>query len=83
VSARNNPQHHWLDFGGFYQSQPAWARKLYWFATMPAFLVWCGFIISGALRTHGGVAVGVFGILFVLGGIHNFYFAKARLGGGH
>jgi hypothetical protein len=77
VSARGNRQHHWLDFGGFYRAQPAWARKLYWFVTIPVFVVWGWFIISGAIEAHGHLALMVFGILFVLGAIHNFYFFSA------
>jgi hypothetical protein len=81
VSTSGKPSRHWLDFGGFYQAQPPWARKLYWFATIPMFLLWGWFIISGAIQTHAHLALGSFGILFVLAAIHNFYFVKALLGG--
>jgi hypothetical protein len=79
--ARSNGQHHWLNFGGFYQAQPAWARKLYWFATLPTFLLWGWFIISGAIDTRRDLGLIVFGIFFVLAAIHNFYFVKALFGG--
>jgi hypothetical protein len=81
VSASSNRQHRWWDFGGFYRAQPAWARKLYWIATIPTVLVWGWFVVSGAIETHGNMAVLVFGILFVLAVIHNFYFVKAIFGG--
>ena len=71
----------WFSFGGFYRAQPTWARRLYWFATIPMFLLWGWFIASGAIETHGGAALILFGILFVLGAVHNFFFAKAIFGG--
>jgi hypothetical protein len=81
VNARSNRQHRWWDFGGFYQAQPTWARKLYWFATIPIFLICGWFVISGAIEIHGDIALSVFGILFALAAIHNFYFVKAIFGG--
>ena len=81
MSARRNHQHPWWDLGGFYSAQPVWARKLYWFVTIPLFLVWGWLIVSGSIETHGGLAFVVFGILFVLAAVHNFFFAKRIFGG--
>ena len=81
MSYSNRPRRSWFSFGGFYDAQPAWARKLYWFVTMPVFLIWGGVVVSGAIETHAGIALGVFAILFVLAAVHNFFFAKALFGG--
>ena len=79
--AQGNRRHHWLDFGGFYAAQPAWARKLYWFATTPSFLLWGWFVVSGGIETHADLALLVFGIFFVLCAMHNFFFIRALFGG--
>jgi hypothetical protein len=81
VRARGNRERSWWDFGGFYRAQPAWARKLYWFATTPVFLLWGWFIVSGAIETHRDMALFVFGVFSALAVIHNFYFLKALVGG--
>ena len=67
----------WLSGGRFYEAQPAWSKKLWWFVGFPAFLLWGGFIVSGTLNEYQGAALAVFGIAFVVAAVQNFYFFKS------
>ena len=72
------PQRKWRWDLGFYEAQPSWSKKLWWFVGFPAWLAWGAFILSGSLQKYEGVASVFFAIFAVVAAIGNFYFFKSR-----
>jgi hypothetical protein len=64
----------WLLSRPFRDAQPAWSRKLFWFAGFPA---WLGFGYFGVLESfdpHKTLALVCFGVFAAVALVQNYYF---------
>ena len=71
----------WLSGTRFWEVQPVWFKKLWWFVGFPAWLIWGGFIISGTLNEYQTLALDDLGVFGVVAAIGNFFFFRSLFRG--
>ena len=78
MSGYQKPRRKWRWDLGFYEAQPSWSKKLFWFVGFPAWLAWGAFIVTDTVNTYQGPALATFGIFAIVAAIGNFYWLKGR-----
>ena len=71
----------WLTGGRFYEVQPNWSKKLFWYVGFPSWLIWGWFIISDRLNEYQTLALVDFGIFGAVAAVGNFFFFRSLFRG--